>query len=267
MSGTAGHTDSKRDWSATLLSTAVIAAIFMVWELCVRALGVKAVILPPPSAVLIELLKEPIWYLGHTWYTLLITLGGFVMAVIVGVALAVLIVESKLFEKTVYTIIVGMNSIPKVAVAPLFVIWLGTGAEPKIAIAFLIAVFAIVIDTVLGLRSVPADILDLGRALRGTRAMMLWRIRFPCALPSMFAGMKVAIGLALVGAIVGEFVSSQRGLGYVILVAQGTFDTARVFAAIFLLAILGIVLFGLLARIERVLLPWHASQQEYSQYE
>ncbi len=267
MFGTAGHTDSKRDWSATLLSSGVIAGILIVWELCVRALGVKAVILPPPSAVLIELLKEPIWYLGHTWYTLLITLGGFVMAVIVGVALAVLIVESKLFEKTVYTIIVGMNSIPKVAVAPLFVIWLGTGAEPKIAIAFLIAVFAIVIDTVLGLRSVPADILDLGRALRGTRAMMLWRIRFPCALPSMFAGMKVAIGLALVGAIVGEFVSSQRGLGYVILAAQGTFDTARVFAAIFLLATLGIVLFGLLARIERVLLPWHESQQEYSQYE
>lgn len=250
-----------------MLSAGVIAAILIAWEVSVRTLGVKAVILPPPSAVIAELLKEPLWYLGHAWYTLLITLGGFVTALVVGVALAVLIVESQLFEKTVYTLIVGMNSIPKVAVAPLFVIWMGTGAEPKIAIAFLIAVFAIVIDTVLGLRSVPPDILDLGRALRGTRAMMLWRIRFPCALPSMFAGMKVAIGLALVGAIVGEFVSSQKGLGYVILTAQGTFDTARVFAAIFLLALLGIILFGLLARIERILLPWHASQKEYSQNE
>ncbi|MFN0305737.1 MAG: ABC transporter permease [Burkholderiales bacterium] len=267
MSGTAEVGEPNHDWSATLLSAGVVAAILIVWELTVRVFAVKAVILPPPSAVLIELLKEPVWYLSHAWHTLLITLGGFILAVVVGVALAVLIVESKLFEKTVYTLIVGMNSIPKVAVAPLFVIWLGTGAEPKIAIAFLIAVFAIVIDTVLGLRSVPPDILDLGRALRGTRAMMLWRIRFPCALPSMFAGMKVAIGLALVGAIVGEFVSSQRGLGYVILAAQGTFDTARVFAAIFLLALLGIALFGLLARIEHVLLPWHASQKEYSQNE
>lgn len=255
---------SQRDWAATAISVAVLAALLVIWEGCVHAFGVKAVILPPPSAVLLELIKEPVWYLGHAWYTLLVTLGGFAMAVVLGVALAVLIVESKLFEKTVYTLIVGMNSVPKVAIAPLFVIWLGTGAEPKIAIAFLIAVFAIVIDTVLGLRSVPPDILDLGRALRGTRTMMLWRIRFPCALPSMFAGMKVAIGLALVGAIVGEFVSSQRGLGYVILAAQGTFDTARVFAAIFLLAVLGILLFALLGRIERILLPWHASQKDYT---
>ena len=149
----------------------------------------------------------------------------------------------------------------KVAVAPLFVIWLGTDAEPKIAIAFLIAVFAIVIDAVLGLKSVPPDILDLARSLRGGRLATLWRIRFPCALPSLFAGMKVAIGLALVGAIVGEFVSSQRGLGYVILSAQGMFDTARVFAAILVLALMGIALFWLIAWLERFAIPWHASQR------
>jgi NitT/TauT family transport system permease protein len=143
------------------------------------------------------------------------------------------------------------------------VIWLGTGAEPKIAIGFLIAVFAIVIDTVLGLRSVPPDILDLARALRGGRLATLWRVRFPCALPSLFAGMKVAISLALVGAIVGEFVSSQRGLGYVILSAQGTFDTARVFAAIMMLGVMGIALFWLIALAERLVIPWHMSQKEY----
>jgi NitT/TauT family transport system permease protein len=148
-------------------------------------------------------------------------------------------------------------------VAPLFVIWLGTGAEPKIAIGFLIAVFAIVIDMVLGLKSVPPDILDLARSLRGGRMATLWRIRFPCALPSLFAGMKVAISLALVGAIVGEFVSSQRGLGYVILSAQGTFDTARVFAAILVLGIMGVALFWLVTLAERLAIPWHASQKEY----
>lgn len=253
-----------RDWQSIGMTAAVIAILLIAWEIGVKALGVKAVILPPPSAVIVELVRELPWYLGHAWYTLLTTLGGFLIALVVGVALAVVIVESRLFEKTVYTLIVALNSVPKVAIAPLFVIWLGTGAEPKLAIAFLIAVFAIVIDTVLGLKSVPPDILDLGRALRGTRSMMLWRIRFPCALPSMFAGMKVAISLALVGAIVGEFVSSQRGLGYVILAAQGAFDTARVFAAIVLLAIMGIVLFWALARIEQYALPWHASQKDYT---
>ncbi|HYX67104.1 MAG TPA: ABC transporter permease [Burkholderiales bacterium] len=240
----------------------VLAAVFVGWELAVRAFAIKPIILPAPSAVFAELFSDPLWYLGHAWATLAVTLGGFAFALLFGVALAVAIVESRLLEKTIYALIVGLNSVPKVAVAPLFVIWLGTGAEPKIAIGFLIAVFAIVIDTVLGLKSVPADILDLARSMRGGRLATLWRIRFPCALPSLFAGMKVAISLALVGTIVGEFVSSQRGLGYVILSAQGTFDTARVFAAIIVLGIMGVALFWLIALVERLAIPWHVSQRE-----
>jgi NitT/TauT family transport system permease protein len=245
------------------MAIAVLLVLFLLWEISVRAFGVKPVILPPPSAVWLEFWTDPVWYLRHGWYTLLVTLGGFGLAVAIGVALAVLVVESRLMEKTVYALIVGLNSVPKVAVAPLFVIWLGTGVEPKIAIGFLIAVFAIVIDAVLGLKSVPPDILDLARALRGGRLATLWRIRFPCALPSLFAGMKVAISLALVGAIVGEFVSSQRGLGYVILSAQGTFDTVRVFAAIFVLAVMGVLLFWIVSWAERLAIPWHSSQKEY----
>jgi len=245
------------------MALGVLVALFALWEVAVRALAVKPVILPPPSAVFTELASDPLWYLRHAWYTLLVTLGGFALALVVGVLLAVAIVESRLLEKTIYALIVGLNSVPKVAVAPLFVICLGTGAEPKIAIGFLIAVFAIVIDMVLGLKSVPPDILDLARSLRGGRMATLWRIRFPCALPSLFAGMKVAISLALVGAIVGEFVSSQRGLGYVILSAQGTFDTARVFAAIFVLGAMGVALFWLVTLGERLAIPWHASQKEY----
>jgi NitT/TauT family transport system permease protein len=241
---------------------AAIIGVFLLWEAGVRAFKVKTVILPPPSAVLADLFQAPGWYLGHAWTTLVVTLGGFALAVVVGVLLAVLIVESQLLEKSIYALIVALNSVPKVAVAPLFVIWLGTDAEPKIAIAFLIAVFAIVIDTVLGLKSVPPDILDLARSLRGGRLATLWRIRFPCALPSLFAGMKVAISLALVGAIVGEFVSSQRGLGYVILSAQGMFDTARVFAAILVLAVMGVALFWVIAILERLAIPWHASQKD-----
>jgi len=251
-------------WQGGALAAGFLVLAFAAWEILVRAFKVKAIVLPPPSAMFAELASAPGWYLNHAWYTLLVTLGGFVLAVVVGVALAVLIVESALLEKSVYALIVGLNSVPKVAVAPLFVIWLGTDVEPKIAIAFLIAVFAIVIDAVLGLKSVPPDILDLARSLRGGRLATLWRVRFPCALPSLFAGMKVAISLALVGAIVGEFVSSQRGLGYVILSAQGTFDTARVFAAILVLAVMGILLFWAIAWLERIAIPWHSSQKNHS---
>ena len=132
-----------------------------------------------PSDIFVELSANLPWYLGHAWYTLITTMAGFAVAVVVGIALAVVVVESRLLESTVYALIVGLNSVPKVAVAPLFVVWLGTGYEPKIAIAFLIAVFAMVIDTVLGLRSVPSDVIDLARSLRGSRLDVLFRIACP----------------------------------------------------------------------------------------
>ncbi len=236
-----------------------LMVMLLLWEVTVRAMAIPPVTLPVPSAVLMELAAEPGWYLNHTLYTVGTTLGGFVLAVVVGILLAVLIVSSRFFENTFYPMIVALNSVPKVAVAPLFVIWLGTGAEPKIAIGFLISVFAIIVDTVLGLRSVPPDVRDLGQVLKGTWLKVFVKIRFPIALPHIFSGMKVAIGLALVGAIVGEFVSSQKGLGYVILSAQGMFDTVRVFAALTILALLGIGMFWMLNVAERLLIPWHAS--------
>ena len=144
-----------------LAAAAVLLAVFLLWEAGVRAFKVKPIILPAPSAVFADLFSAPGWYLGHAWYTLLVTLAGFALSVLVGVLLAILIVESRLLEKSIYALIVGLNSVPKVAVAPLFVIWLGTDAEPKIAIAFLIAVFAIVIAAVLdGLDGRIARLLD-----------------------------------------------------------------------------------------------------------
>ena len=254
---------SSNNGRAGMLTTAIVlVGLVAIWEISVRALGIKPVVLPAPSEIGVELAANLPWYLGHAWYTLLTTLAAFAVAVVVGIALAVVVVESRLLESTVYALIVGLNSVPKVAVAPLFVVWLGTGYEPKIAIGFLIALFAMVIDTVLGLRSVPPDVIDLARSLRGSRLDVLLRIKFPCALPAIFSGMKVAISLALVGAIVGEFVSSQRGLGYVILSAQGMFDIPRVFAALVVLAVLGIALFWAIVWAERRCIPWHASQSE-----
>jgi NitT/TauT family transport system permease protein len=227
-----------------------IALVLVVWEVAVLALHVRPIMLPAPHAVLKELSSEWAWYLGHAWFTLLTTLSGFALAVLVGVLVAIMLVGSPWFENTIYPLIVAFNSVPKVAIAPLFVIWMGTGAEPKVSIAFLIAVFPVIVDAAHGLRSVSHDVMDLGRVLKGSAWDFFFKVRLPGALPSILAGMKVAISLALVGTIVGEFVASQRGLGYVILSAQGTFDTVRVFAAIGLLSLMGIVLYAAVGWVE-----------------
>jgi NitT/TauT family transport system permease protein len=205
--------------------------------------------------------KDPQFYLLNTLATLYIAAGGFALAVLFGVLFAIGIVHSVILERTLYTLLVALNSLPKVALAPLFVIWFGTGSASKTAVAISIAIFPIVIDTVLGLRSIDPDVMNMARSMRASRRQILWKIRFPQALPSLFAGMKVSISLALVGTIVGEFVAGNRGLGNAIMVAQGTFDTPQVFGAIFLLALLGTLLFYAVDLLERRLIPWHASQR------
>ena len=239
----------------------VIAGALLLWEIAARIFAAPEYLLPLPSRVIAELAARPAIYFGNGDYTLYNTLLAFALSVVIGVGLAVAIVYSRILERTLYTLLVALNSVPKVALAPLFVLWLGTGDASKIAIAFFIAIFAIVVDAVLGLRSVHPEMLDLAHALRGNELKILWKIRFPNALPSIFAGMKVAASLALVGVIVGEFVAAKRGLGYVILVSQGTFDTPAVFAAIFVLAILGTVLFYGIELVERKVLPWHVSHR------
>ncbi len=248
-------------WRQIAIATFSLLALGVVWELIVRVFEVPRFLLPVPSDVLIEVATDWKFLAENAAYTLEETLAGFFGAVLVGVVLAILIVQFKPIEKVLYTILVALNSIPKVAVAPLFIVWLGTGLEPKIAIAAMIAVFAIVIDLVHGLQSTDPEMIDLGHALRGSNAKIMFKIRFPHALPSLFAGMKVGVSLALIGAIVGEFVAAKRGLGYVIMVAQGQFDITRMFAAIFILAAIGTLLFFSLDFAERILLPWHVSRR------
>ena len=249
-------------WSGGKASTAlVLLAILALWEAAVRLLHVTEILLPAPTRIAWELIDTPGYFLRHAGYTLGTTVSGFVLAVILGVGLAIAIVSSRALERVIYTLLVALNSLPKVALAPLFVIWLGTGVSPKIAIAVMLAIFAIVVDTVLGLRSVDPDVIALARVNRAGPFKELIKLRLPNALPSLFAGMKVAISFALVGAIVGEFVGGSAGLGYVILLAQGQFDTPRVFAALFVLGVMGTILVFILERIERLCLPWHVSQR------
>lgn len=239
----------------------VLIATVLVWEACVAIFQPPRLFLPAPSAIFADFLRTPEVFLRHMGYTLVTTATGFLLAVALGIVTAVGIVYSRFLERTVYTFLVGLNSVPKVALAPLFVIWLGTGAEPKIAVAVMLAIFPIVIDTVLGLRSVDPDMLNLARATRASALQVLLKIRFPNALPSLFAGMKVAISFALVGAIVGEFVAGGNGLGFLILVAQGQFDTTRVFVSLVLLGLMGTLLFYGIDFLERLMLPWHVSQR------
>lgn len=247
-----------------MASLALTAAILVVWAVTVEIFQVRKFIVPPPGAVIADLAENWRYFIEQAWHTVWATLVGFALAMVIGLTLAIGIAYSRILDLTLYTLLVALNSIPKVAVAPLFVIWLGAGLEPKIAIAMLIAIFSIVIDAVLGLRSVDPDALALARVSRASALQVLFKIRLPSALPSIFAGIKAGISFALIGTIVGEFVVGERGLGATILMAQGMFNTTRAFAAILLLAIIGLLLFFALEILERYLLPWHVSQRATS---
>jgi NitT/TauT family transport system permease protein len=245
----------------TVSVMAVLIASLLLWEIGCYLLRPAPFVLPAPSTVVATFLDSPSYFLKNAAFTLWTTISGFALAVAIGFMAAVGIIYSKLLERTLYTLLVTLNSVPKVALAPLFVIWMGTGAAPKIAVALTIAVFAVVIDTVLGLRSVGSDLLYLARSARASQLQILLKIRVPSALPSMFAGMKVAISLSLVGAIVGEFVAGDTGLGQVILLAQGMFQTPRMFVALVILGLLGTVLFYAVDLAERLMVSWHPSQR------
>ena len=249
------------DWLQKPPAALVLTALLLLWQAATWLFEPSPFLLPDPISIGRALMQNPQMYLINAYYTAANTLIGFGLSVIIGFALALGIVYSRFLEATVYTTLVAVNSMPKVALAPLFVVWMGTGNTSKVAMAFLIAIFAIVIEAVLGLRSLDTEVVDLGRSMRGSPLKLLWKIRLPNALPSLFAGMKVAIGLSLVGVLVGEFVSAQHGLGYVILAAQGAFDTPRVFVAILLLSVMGTMLFQILVLIERRVIPWHVSQR------
>jgi NitT/TauT family transport system permease protein len=239
----------------------VVIGFFAFWQLAHMLFQPPNYILPAPIAIFAELATAPAWYFDHGVRTVGATLMGFAIALLLGGLAAIGIVYSRVLENTLYTLLVALNSVPKIALAPLFILWLGTGLESKVAISFLIAIFAIVVDTVLGLRSVDPDAVDLIRSMRGSPLQTFLWLRLPNALPYLFAGMKVAISLALVGTIAGEFVASQAGLGYVILAAQGALQTTRVFASVVLLGILGTLLFYSVELIESLVCPWHVSQR------
>ncbi len=239
---------------------ATVALLIVAWEILVDVLEVPRFIVPAPSQVADVLVTRTDYLLHHAMTTAHETILGFGLSVLIGVPLGIVVIESRLFVRTIYPLIVASQAIPKLAVAPLFVIWFGFGLTPKILIAFLIAFFPIVIDTAVGLRSVPQDNLLLARSMGLGPIRTFTKVRMPHALPSTFGGLKIGISLAVVGAVVGEFLGSNSGLGYVLIVANGTLNTPLLFAALFGLSVLGLLAYAAVAVVERLAIPWHFEQ-------
>jgi NitT/TauT family transport system permease protein len=265
----AGPASPSRRWRARVADVAwplgTALAALAVWEVGIRAFGVPEFILPAPSVVLGEVVREWDRLLDHGLVTLWAVLAGFGLAVAIGAPLAFLIVYAPWFEKATYPLLVFSQTIPKISIIPVFVVWFGFGLVSKLLVAFLVCFFPIVIDSAVGLRSVPGEAVDLIRSMGGSRLEVFLRVRVPNALPYFFSGLKVAVTLALVGAVVGEFVGSTKGLGFLIVQASGLLNNRLVFAAILVLSALGVALFYVIDVLERILLPWHVTRRvEYT---
>jgi NitT/TauT family transport system permease protein len=239
----------------------MMVALLAIWEAASRLFSIPAYLVPAPSAIVLSmdlnsavLIKESI---GTTFEILL----GFALSVAVGVPLALAIYLWRPFARAVYPVLVSSQAVPKVAVAPLFLVWFGFGLLPKVLIAFLIAFFPVVINTAMGLAALEREKIYLAQSMGFGPVATFFKIQLPNAMPSIFAGLKISITFAVVGAVVGEFVGGQGGLGYLLLIANGNMDTALLFAGIVALTLLGVVLFALIGLVERLVLPPHAVER------
>ena len=251
----------KREASDFLYPAAAIVLVLAAWESLTRLGAAPSYALPAPTEVALALVQQWPMLMSNALSTTVAIVSGFALSVVVGIALAVLISSSRIFEKSLYPLLVGSQAIPKLALAPLFVVWFGFGLLPKVIMTFLIAVFPIVVSTVQGIASVETELEFLSRSMGLSPYRTFRMIRLYRALPSIFAGLKVAITLAVVGAVVGEFVGSDRGLGTLLLRAIGVVNTPLLFAGLIVLTVIAIVLFGLIELLERFAIPWHVSQR------
>lgn len=238
---------------------ATLGVLLLAWELFTRVTGISRLLLPAPSDIALTLFEDASLLAQMSVITATEFLLGFGLSVVVGVPLGALLVYARPLELAIYPMLVASQTVPKAAIAPIFVVWMGAGISSKVLIAFAIAFFPIVIDTIVGLRSTPTEVIHVVRSMGATPFQVFWFVRFPNALPNIFGGLKVASTLAVVGAIVGEFVSAEKGLGYLVLVANGELDTTLVFASVVTLSLLGVVFYFLLEVLERIVIRWHVS--------
>ncbi len=237
-------------------STALIIGVFVLWELACIAFSISDIVLPRPSQVLATLWDRwpALW--PHTYQTLYTTLVGFGWGVLIGVTLGVVIGSSRLAFETAYPLLVGISSIPKVAVVPIFVLWFGAGTVPAVLTAMIICIFPIVVNVATGIATVEPELEDVMKTLKASKLDILWNVGLPRAMPYFFASLKVSITLAFVGSVVAETVASNRGIGNMMMIASSSFNVPLVFAGLFILAGLGVTLYLIFSFIERRVTGW-----------
>jgi NitT/TauT family transport system permease protein len=228
-------------------------ALVVVWYLFVKLGNVPKFVMPSPVETLDALLSPNYGWWANIAVTATEIFGGYFLALAVGVALALAFTWSKVLETFFMPLLISLNMIPKVALGPLIIVWFKYGVLPNTLIAFSIALFPILLTTARGLREIEPELLDLVRGLRGSRWQLFTKIQLPGALPYIFSGMKVAAILAVAGAIVGEFLGSDKGLGYLMLQVQVTLDTPAMFMAVILITMIGVALYGMVLALERLL--------------
>ena len=244
-----------------LTPLAGIVSFLVGWQIVVIVFKMPPYLLPAPAAIAYAFIDHLPILLSNGWVTVYEMLAGYALAVGIAIPLAIAITSSQRFNEFVMPTMLFFQIVPKVAIAPLFLVWFGVGATPKILVAFLISFFPIVIDAAVGLRSMSTEMIDLARSMGATRMQVFAQFRLPTSLPYLFSGLKVAATLAIAGTVVGEFVGADKGLGYLLLVTNSNMETALMFATIVALTIIGLVFYYLVELLEGLLIPWHVTHR------
>lgn len=231
--------------------------VLLVWELACRLVPIPPFVLPAPSAIAVGFgeIAPGVWA-GHLWATLRVALVGYLLSILVSIPLAIMLVNSRLLSRTLLPMLVVVQSTPIVAIAPIIVVTLGASDLPRIVITFLITFFPIVVSTATGLHATPPELVELSHSLRASRPRQMLHVRLPFAMPYVFSALKIATTLAVIGAVVGEFVAAEKGLGFLILFSTQFFKIHHAFAALVMLVAISLALFQLVALLQRRLMPW-----------
>lgn len=245
-----GKKRARSSWLERYSALLVAAMLIAAWQILVPLSGLSAFVLPTPLAIATRMINDAPLLVAHLYVTLFEVIVGFGMGVLIGAPLALSIFYSRPFERAIYPILVGLQTVPKVSLAPILVLYLGYGWAPKIVLAFLISFFPIVISTVVGLQSLDTNLVNLVRSMGANEWQTFFKLRLPAALPNIFGGFKVAISLAVIGAVIGEYVAAERGLGYLQLQANSLFDTTLNFATVVTISLLGVILYYIIDVVE-----------------
>ena len=244
-----------------LAAPAFALGLILLWELFARYSGISEFVLPAPSAIVARMGVDHRLLLSNAYVTAIEVLGGFLIATVAGIGLALAIFYLRIVEIAIYPILIALQTIPKVALAPLIVIYFGYGWGPKLFLSFIISFFVIVVSTVVGLQGMDSGYARVVRSMGATERQIFLKVRLPAALPSIFGSLKVALTLAVIGAVLGEYVAAEKGLGYLQLQANANFDMILNYAAVVSIGLLGVLFYGLIRVAERIFVAKRASSR------